>query len=68
MADICTVVSSAMTLMACVAAPVCAPDPAVDGAIVCRRGVPEKPCNYLIETLSCKREDGTTYTRTVERK
>jgi hypothetical protein len=67
MADICVVTTVATTLMACIGQPVCAPDPAVDMLMVCRTGPPVTPCNYTIETLSCRRDDGTTYTRTVKR-
>lgn len=67
MADICTVVSVGMTLMGCMSQPVCAPDPQVPNAVVCRAEAPSNACNHTIETLSCKREDGTTYTTTIKR-
>lgn len=67
MSDICTLVSVARTLAMCVGPMVCTPDPMLDGARACRQG-PAPQCNYDIETWSCRREDGSTYERRVERK
>jgi hypothetical protein len=66
MSDICTLVTVFRTAMACIGPMVCAPDATV-GATVCRPG-PTPECNYDIETYSCKREDGTQYSKTVDRK
>lgn len=70
MSDTCTVVNVVRTLVACFGPLVCEPDAMVDPTMktqVCRHAA-APDCNYAIETLSCRREDGTTYRTTVERK
>lgn len=67
MGDICTLVTVARTAMMCMGPLVCSPDPALNMAQACRPS-PAPACNYDIETYSCRRDDGSIYSKTVERK
>jgi len=76
MADVCTVVSSYVTLMACIANPVCAPERG-DGKILCgppslsndmtvsnlavANMRPVESCNRTITNYRCTRVDGSIY-------
>jgi len=64
-ADICTLVSVARTLLMCVPVAVCDPEPD-HGKVFCRPTTPTIDCNNTISTFQCKRPDGTTYIFTKE--
>jgi hypothetical protein len=75
MADVCTVISSYVTLLACVVNPVCAPERG-DGKVLCGppsivtdlssvqpviRYEPVQSCNRTVTNYRCTKPDGSTY-------
>lgn len=63
--DICTLVTSAATAIACFAPHTC-DTKVIDGQqlMLCRPGAPI-PCNSTVEGYVCKRDDGSTYPRII---